>query len=234
MKRRLLVVGASSGVGLATVQLLSEKNSLIALSRTKPMEGSEEDVDYIRCDVRDATQVLKLFRQIGQTLNAVVNCVGVGAYAPIEGDFAAYWKDIIDTNLLGSLHVMSGILQYAPNCTHLVTIGSLASSRSSATPGNEVYGASKAGLARVVCNFREKVRAQGRGMRVSLITPGYIRNTEFTQSYFRSEPALQEDLLSECPSLRPEEVAEAISWCLSLPPNVEVSEVILRPTLHEG
>lgn len=229
MTGAIAIFGASSGVGLAAARLLSAHHVVHAVARWSA--GGAATGPYVKhaCDVRDAAAVTALFRANGADFDAVVFCVGTGAYAPLDDDFPDYWKEIIETNLLGFFHVASGIWRHASACRHLVVIGSLAGERLSRTPGNEVYGASKAGLARAVADLRTRLREAGRMTRVTLITPGFVAGTGFGASYFRSRPEAEHDLFGETKGMAPIDVARAIVWCLDQPEGVEVNEIVIRP-----
>lgn len=227
------VFGASSGIGLATAEALTKSTTVVALSRREPSGAvGAGGIRYIACDVRDNAQVTEFFRSHGDRVTAVVNCAGVGAYAPLGDDFAEYWKEIVETNLLGCAHILSNVLRFARNCRHVIAIGSLAAYRASATPGNDMYSASKAGMARCVKDFRLRLREAGNPMRVTLLTPGFVEGTGFGEHFFRSQPDATQDLFAEFGGLRPTDVADVIEWCLTQPAHVDVSEVVVRPLLQ--
>lgn len=221
-----LVIGASSGVGLHLVRLLCERGPVIAASR----RGGAGEGTEVRCDVRDHASVEALFRSIPPGgLAWVVNCAGVGYYAPLTADHAAEWEDIVRTNLLGLVHVASALLRFHPRCPCFVHVGSMASRRLSPTPGNGVYSATKAAAVPILDHLRNELRAAGHTMRVSLVTPGFIRDTAFAENFFRHAPERAFDLFSAgaC-SLTPAAVARAVAGVLDTADG-EVLELVLAP-----
>ncbi len=187
-------------------------------------------LEAVRCDVRDPGSVDEMFRALsGRTLAWVVNCAAVGYYAPLDDDHSAAWRDIVGTNVLGLVHVLSGVLRFQTACPLYVHVGSMASRRPSPTPGNGVYSATKVAAVSLLDHFRTELRARGSAMRVALVTPGYIHGTDFGANYFRDTPGHSFDLFESTPSLSPGEVAEAIAGILRSDSRIEVMETVLAP-----
>ena len=202
MSSTFVVFGASSGIGLATVTRMACRMNVIAASRRGITPGlDDQTVRAVRCDVRDYTEVCALLKTVSGDVQAVINCAGVGAYAPLDEKMPEYWREIVETNLLGCAHVISATQRLAPSCRHLVMIGSLAGSRPSATVGNDVYAAAKAGVARMVEDFRLRLRQTNNTMKVSLIVPGFVEGTDFGRTYFRSREDKRCDIFANFPSL---------------------------------
>lgn len=227
------VFGASSGVGLALVQRLALHGAVTAVSRRGPPEAERSaetgTVRWLPCDVRDAEQIDRLFARHGDDFEMVVNCVGIGAYAPFEQGFAPYWQDIVSTNLLGAVHILAATAKRAPRCSHVLGVGSLAARRPSPTPGNDVYAASKLAFERLHEDFRLRLHQDGRTMKVTVVTPGFIGNTDFGHTFFRSAPDLARDLYTAFQPLQPDDVAASVEWCLARPDHVEITGLTLRP-----
>jgi NADP-dependent 3-hydroxy acid dehydrogenase YdfG len=112
---------------------------------------------------------------------------------------------------------------------HLVQIGSLAGTRPSKTPGNDVYAATKAAGALTLSRYREHVRRAGERTKISLITPGYVGGTDFTHNFYRGNADDRQLDLDEFLPLSPEDVAVAVEYVLCQPTHVELSELVIRP-----
>jgi NADP+-dependent farnesol dehydrogenase len=222
-----LIIGASSGVGRALADLLSNRIRIFAASR-RPGPAAP-NVHRIVCDVRSYEEVRALFESFREPIDFVVNSAGVGFYAPIDGDYSAEWTEIVSTNVLGLVHIMSGIIQFQPRCRQFVQVGSFASRRMSRTVGNAVYSATKTAAVPLLDHLRELLRARDNLMRVCLMTPGFIKGTGFAKEFFRAEPDAATDLYANAPALAAEDVARAIVNVLDSDPNLELSEVVVRP-----
>lgn len=233
MSRTILIFGASSGIGLATASLAAAESwRVVAASRRGVTPGLESPlVRAERCDVRDYEAVCDLVGAHADA-DAVVNCAGVGAYAPLGRDMAPYWRDIVDTTLLGCIHVLSATLRLARACPIVAIVGSLAGQRPSPTEGNDVYAAAKAGMARAVADFRLRLRQQGNAMKVALVVPGFVEGTDFGRTYFRSAEGEGRDLYAGFPSLTPADVARTLWWCLNQPDTVDIGTVVVRPLMQ--
>lgn len=227
-KKKIIIFGGSSGIGSATSKLLSSEYDVLIASRTPPPE-SLSDCQWVRCDVTDSEDVSTFMSGLEPTVFAVINCAGSGVYSPFNMDFASYWKMIVDTNLLGALHVSCATSEFHSECEHLITVGSIAAKRPSPTPGNDVYAAAKQAVARTMDDLRIRLRAQSSTLRVTTITPGFVEGTKFGKDFFRSAPDQTTQLYGAFRSLQPEDVAQSIYWCLSQPTHVEISDIIIRP-----
>ena len=226
-----LVLGASAGVGHSLVRLLAPDHAMVAVARRPPeFEGALGRVLSLACDVREQAQVDQLFRglSVGR-VRAVVNCVGLGYYAPVDGPHAAYWEDILRTNVLGLLNVWSALVRFQPRCRHFVQVGSIAAHRPPTAPGATVYAATKAAALPLLEHFRAQAREAGLPTKVCLVSPGFIRGTGFCQHYFDPEPGAARDLFAGVASLTPEQVARVIRDVVLSEDNVERTEIILRP-----
>jgi NADP-dependent 3-hydroxy acid dehydrogenase YdfG len=234
-ERRGVVIGASSGIGAAvTSGLAGEGHRIVACARRFDHIGVGELVTGRALDVRDYAAVSEtlLAAAASGPLSYVVNCAGVGFYAPLGADHGQEWRDILETNVVGLMNVCSVLLEHDLGVEQLVFVGSLAAHRVSATPGNVLYSASKKAAMLVLEDFRATLRAGGSDLRVTAISPGFVGGTDFGKRYFERLPEEAEDLYAAGANLRAADVAEIILWLLSTPPHVEVSDIIVRPTMQ--
>lgn len=229
---RFLVFGGSSGVGREAVLRLGQLGSVVAASRRGTVAGAGGlPVSPVVCDVRSYAEVCSAVARAGDgPWRAVVNCAGTGAFAPLDEDFALYWREIVETNLLGCLHVLSAAVRHPAGCRDIVTVGSLAACRPSRTPGNDVYAATKAAVHRSVEDFRLRLRKDGPRSRLTLIAPGFIQGTDFGPQYFRSSPERATPLFGDFPGLDAGDVADAIVHAIRAPTHMEYGMIVLRPT----
>ena len=238
MSRNVMVIGASSGVGYALVELLSQQDiTILALSRRGTTYSGEAKASIINKAV-DITVYSLLEAVVSDAVNTnvlpdgldvIVNCVGVGFYAPLESDFSEYWLKIFNTNTVGLMNIISNILRFSVHSSQFINIGSIAAYRPSKTVGNIAYSASKAACIPIMEEFRRLLRADGNFMRVTNIAPGFVADTDFSKNYFSSSPENTIDLYSAFKPLSPKDVAASVLNIINIDPSWDVSEMVLRP-----
>jgi NADP-dependent 3-hydroxy acid dehydrogenase YdfG len=225
-KRTAIVFGASGGIGHAVVERLARQWRVVAAVRNanRSVELAEET---IVADIRSFDDVSAVFDAAGGS-DCVVNCAGVGYYAPLDSDYSRFWTEMLATNVTGMLNILTNV--YCRDaCSHVVHIGSLAAHRPSRTVGGAVYSASKAAALPLLDHLREMLRAAGRRTRVTLISPGFVGDTAFGERYFESAPDRATDLYSTFPPLTPIDVATAVETALAAPEGTEIGTLVVRP-----
>jgi NADP-dependent 3-hydroxy acid dehydrogenase YdfG len=227
-----LVTGAASGIGAAIAALLAGEGCRLALMDLRPEPLAEVaaridagDALAITGDVRDYAA---MERAVSATiahfgaLDILVACAGIAEAGPIAEADPARYRDVVLTNVVG---VMNGIRAALPTMLergsgHIVVIASV-SGRVTYT-GESAYVASKHAVVAFVDCLRQEVASAG--IRVSLIEPGIVE-TPLIHVY---PEAL--DLGPGVVPLDPMDVARAVRYVLEQPANVNVAEVVLRPT----
>ncbi|MEV7607314.1 SDR family NAD(P)-dependent oxidoreductase [Paenarthrobacter sp. NPDC089322] len=218
---RVLVTGATSGVGEATAKLFAQRGAKVALLGRRPAElqrvAGEIDggAHQVVTDVADAESVRNGVRGAIHSLGGLdvaVNAAGVAGYAPLEDLDERRWREVLDTNLSGTFFVAreAGLHMRRSGGGAIVNVASDLAAMGVA--GLAHYCAAKAG---VVGLTRALALELAPDVRVNAVCPGPI-DTPMLRSGLESEPdpvlALQQKE-STVPLLRladPEEVAAAI------------------------
>ena len=228
---RGLVFGGSSGIGAAVAALTAGHGCHVLAFSRRGSAPPGVRIAALRGDVRDPADVDRAFRaaQGRGGLDWVVNAAGVGFFAPVEEGFAQQWQHILDTNVLGTLNVLARASTLHPPLRHFVQIGSLAGTRPSQTPGNDVYSAAKAAGALLLRRHRARLRAAGIMTRVTLVTPGYVGETDFDRNFFAHAPDQQVPILDRFEPLSATDIAETVHYALTRPDHLELSEIEVRP-----
>ncbi|MEM7496684.1 MAG: SDR family oxidoreductase [Pseudomonadota bacterium] len=224
----VLVTGASSGIGAAIVRRMAGAGWTVhaMARRAERLEAlaAETGCSVHAADVRDTDALAGLVPEIGA--GALVNNAGLGA--GIDGLVdapAAAVAQTIETNVTGALQMTRLALpaMIAKGRGHVVNMGSVAG----LYPINSaIYGASKGAVHLMSMNLRIELR--GTGVRVTEINPGRV-STEFYDASVTDpsrRAALKETGIEE---LRPRDIAEAVHFALTAPPNVNVSLIELQP-----
>ena len=239
--RRVIVTGASSGIGAACARAFAHERALVALvarrkerleSLARELEemGSPE-VRYDVLDVRDRAAVEAWAASLPEPWRApdvLVNNAGLarGLAAVHDGD-PDDWDTMIDTNVRGFLYVARAILpgMVARGSGHLIAIGSIAGHE--VYPGGNVYCGTKHFVA-ALCRGMG-IDLLGTGVRVSSVDPGMVE-TEFSLVRFDGDAERARAVYEGFEPLHPEDVAEAVLFCATRPPHVNVRELILMPS----
>lgn len=232
----IVVFGASSGVGASCILKMKDFKKVYAVSRRGMVLDCNQNqmdlpsnVKVIKCDVTDYDAVESLLLSIDEEIDCVVSCVGVGCYAPINNNYSEKWKEIMNTNVLGNVNILSNVVRHHTECKIVIALGSIAAKRSSDTPGNEIYRASKVALEVFLNDFRRNLRLQKNYMKICILQPGFIDNTDFGRKYFDDTPEEAINLFSSFKSLSPDEVAKTIIDILFTDKNIDIGEIIIRP-----
>ncbi|KEO83719.1 SDR family oxidoreductase [Tumebacillus flagellatus] len=221
-----IVTGASRGIGRAIVRACLEMGiNVVAVARNEyGLERLQEEMRVgkrllaVACDIRDQLEVERLFEvacdRFG-SIEIVINNAGVGFFAPIEEYDEAMLDEILDTNLKAVFHMCRAAFVHMKRGGggQIVNIAALLGHV--AEPFASAYCASKWG----VLGLTEALRLEGspHGIRVASVSPGT------TQTDFGGIPSSQKGQ-----ALRPETVAEAVTYLLTQGDDAKMTQVVLR------
>jgi 3-hydroxy acid dehydrogenase/malonic semialdehyde reductase len=239
MLRNIVITGATSGIGLATAKLLAEKAKpakLILTGRRADrlekirLELSEKtSVETHVFDIRSREECAEFVKKIENTpIDSLINNAGLAAgRESIQAANIDDWETMIDTNVKGLLYVTRGILpgMLKRKAGHIVNLGSIAGH--AVYPNGNVYCATKYAVKALTEALR--VDTLGSGVRVSSVDPGMVE-TEFSLVRFKGDKEKAKIVYEGLKPLSPQDIADAIYWCLSRPEHVNIQEVILTPT----
>lgn len=236
--RRVLVAGASTGLGAALVRLCSETGARVgAIARTQgPLEEVTRAAGAVAAtaDLGDpagaSDAVNRIATELGG-LDALVITAGVMLHSLIGDGRSEDWEASYRSNVLGTLHVAHAALPHlrAAEQGDLVVVASTSADRVTAADYG-VYASTKAAQARLTDALRIELAETAPNVRVTLVKPGFM-NTPGLGKGTRN-PAVKERIiaLKERIGLAPELVAAEIRHVLELPPQVTMPEVTIMPT----
>lgn len=239
--RRVLVTGATAGIGEATARLLCQAGAdevIVTGRRRKRLEALAEDLEEasgasvrpVAFDVRnrDAIDALVDEKPSLLTVDVLVNNAGLArGKDPLHAARVEDWEEMIDTNVKGLLYMTRRVLpaMVEREDGHVVNVGS--SSGRWIYPGGTVYCATKFAVRAITEGTRMDVH--GSNVRVTNIEPGIV-DTEFSDVRFRGDTEQARSVYEDTRALLPEDIADAIVWSITRPEHVNMQEIVVYPT----
>ena len=235
--KTVLVTGASSGIGEATARLLAGLGHrlVIGARRTDRIDaiareiGSAGGIAIAReLDVTDLASV-KAFVDAGRNqfgrVDVLVNNAGVMPLSFMAELRVDEWNRMIDVNLRGVLNGIAAVLPVMgeQKSGHIINIASVSAYR--VDPTAAVYCATKY----AVRALTEGLRQENGDLRVTLVSPGLTR-TELFDGISAPEARAFAQGMVEKTSIPPSAIAEAIGYAIGQGENVDVNELVVRPT----
>jgi NADP-dependent 3-hydroxy acid dehydrogenase YdfG len=233
----VLITGASSGIGHATARRLSgEGNHVVIGARrehrldalAKVIRDAGGSVDARRLDVTDAEDVADFVDGAAEEhgrVDVIVNNAGVMPLSRLDAFLVEEWDRMIDVNVRGLLHGIAATLPHfqRQGGGHFVTVASVGAHQVSPTAA--VYCATKYAAWAITEGLRLEVDPS---IRVTTVSPGVVES-ELADSI--SDSGAQEAMRTYRANVIPAEaIAGAISYAIAQPQDVDVNELIIRPT----
>ena len=223
-----LVTGASAGIGAATAHRWASEGARVVLcarrkERLDALCAELGNAEAVVCDVRDAAAMRKAFD--GREFDLVLANAGLGrGMDKIGAGDEGEWAEMIDTNVKGVLHTIRATLpaMLKRGSGDFVVLGSVAGRQ--VYPGGNVYCATKHSVRAIYEALR--LDHVGSGVRFTTVDPGMCE-TEFSIQRFRGDEEAAKRVYDGMTPLRPEDVADAITYAVTRPPHVNVGEIVL-------
>jgi NADP-dependent 3-hydroxy acid dehydrogenase YdfG len=219
-----LITGASSGIGEATARRAAEAGYRLVLAarRLEKLEvlaeefGGAERALAVRCDVTEWEEQRAMadtaLSRFGRLDVAFANA-GFGAERGFNASTPEHWRAMVLTNVYGAaLTIRATLPALTESKGHLLLTGSVAGRR--ALPGS-LYSCTK--WAVTAMGEAARLELDGTGVRVTLIEPGMVDTPFF-------------DNPVESGALEADDVARAVLYAVNQPPQVDVNEILIRPT----
>ena len=233
----ILITGASSGIGEACARLLAEKGArlLLGARRTERLEQLVGEIraaggsaEYRRLDVTSQADtqafVDAALAQYGR-VDVLINNAGVMPLSRLDVLKVEEWNRMIDVNIRGVLHGIAAALpvmqhQRSGQFVNIASIGAY-----SVVPTGAVYCATKYAVRAISEGLRQEV---GGEIRVTLVSPGVVES-ELADS-ISDAPSREAMKAFRKVAITPDAIARAIAYAVEQPADVDVSELIVRPT----
>ena len=235
-----VITGASSGIGEATAEALATEGAAVVVAARREdrledlvgrIEGNGGKALAVACDVTDEEQAHGLLRRAKdefERVDILVNNAGVMLLSRVEKGLSDQWRQMFDINVLGLLYVTDAAIEVMKEqgSGHLVNISSLASRGT--RPGLGVYSGTKVAVNAISEALRQELLEDN--IRVTMVEPGAVE-TELPD-HITDEEAREgiSNLINSLDPLQPEDIATAITYCVTQPERVSVNEILIRPT----
>ncbi|MDE3735351.1 MULTISPECIES: SDR family oxidoreductase [Pseudomonas] len=237
----VVITGASSGLGEATARHLASLGAKVVLgarrverlqSLVAEIEAAGGEALAIATDVTSASQVAALIDGAVQRFGRVdvlLNNAGLMAIAPMDEVKVDEWSRMFDINVMGVLHGVAAALPLfrKQGSGHFINVASVAGIKVF-SPGGTVYSATKFAVRAISEGLRHEV---GGAIRTTVISPGAVDSElKHGSSHQESTQTLGEFYKMAIPA---DSVARAIAYAIEQPADVDISEVVLRPTVQD-
>ncbi|MEH2241912.1 SDR family oxidoreductase [Nostoc sp.] len=235
-KKVVLITGASSGIGEASARLLASRGAHVVLGarRTDRLEtlvtairNEGGSAHYRQLDVtqrNDVDEFVGFAQKTFGRIDVIVNNAGVMPLSKLEALKVDEWNRMIDVNIRGVLHgIAAGLpIMKEQGFGQFINISSIGGH--AVSPTAAVYCATKFAVGAISDGLRQEVS----DIRVTVISPG-VTESELADSisYSEARRGMQDFRQIAIP---PEAIARAIAFAIEQPNDVDVSEIIVRPT----
>ena len=236
----VVITGASSGIGAGIARLLGKRGAKVVLGARRVdrldlivaeiHQGGGEAL-AVAVDVTKRAEVQALVdaavAKFGR-IDVLVNNAGVMPLSALDADQVDEWDRTIDVNIKGVLYGISAVLPRfrAQGSGHLINVASVGGLKVMA--GGTVYCATKFAVRAITEGFRMEVGAK---IRSTIISPGAVES-ELADGI--TDPAAREAMRQfEGIAIPAEAIAQAVLYAIEQPANVDISELVVRPTVQD-
>jgi NADP-dependent 3-hydroxy acid dehydrogenase YdfG len=238
--KTVLITGGSSGLGEATAHRLAAAGAklMLAARREERLKSLVAEIEknggtaaYQVTDVTDRDQVQALADATLDTygrIDVLVNNAGLMPLSPLDQRKVDEWEQMVDVNIKGVLYGIAAVLptMREQGSGHIVNLSSVAGHQ--VFPAGTVYCATKYAVRAI----SEGIRLESQGeIRSTNISPGAV-DTELTDTISHEETAKGVNQLYSM-AIDPDAIARAITYAIEQPEEVDVNEMIIRPTRQE-
>lgn len=163
-------------------------------------------------------------------VDVMINNAGLMPHSPLERLKVDDWNRTIDVNIKGVLYGIAAALPYMKQqkAGHIINVSSVAGHK--VRPGSAVYAATKTAVLVISEGLRQEVKPYN--IRTTVISPGAVA-TELPNSI--TEPDIAENVqkLYEEMAIPADSFARAVAFAMSQPDDVDINEILFRPTSQE-
>jgi NADP-dependent 3-hydroxy acid dehydrogenase YdfG len=236
----VVITGASSGLGEAAARQLARHGAKLVLGarRLERLKVLAEELSLasdaaLRTDVTDSKQVKQLVDHAVKShgrIDVILNNAGLMPQSALELLKIGEWDRMIDVNIKGVLYGIAAALPHmmAQKSGHIINVSSVAGHK--VGPGGAVYAATKHAVRALSEGLRQEVKPYN--IRTTIISPGAVR-TELANTITDPVSAARVRELQARIGISADSFANMITFAMSQPEDVDVNEILFRPTAQE-
>ena len=235
----VVITGASSGLGEAAARHLAAQGARLVLGarRTDRLLALARELSLgedaaVQTDVTDVEQVRRLVDhavRLHGRIDVMINNAGLMPQSPLDRLKIDDWDRMIDVNIKGVLYGIAAALPHmtAQKSGHIINVSSVAGHK--VGPGGAVYSATKHAVRVISEGLRQEVKPHN--IRTTIISPGAVE-TELPNSI--TEPDVAERIRKVYENAIPaDSFARTVVFAMSQPQDVDINEILFRPTKQE-
>jgi NADP-dependent 3-hydroxy acid dehydrogenase YdfG len=234
----VLIMGGAGGIGSETAKTLVKAGARIAVADIdkekldtviKSLSAANGDVKGYYVDVTDKEQVKSVVHEVASdfgTLDVLINSAGVMLIRPMVEVNVAEWEMTIDLNIKGTLWAIAAVLPIflGQRRGHIINLGSVHGLKVF-SPGGAVHSGSKFAIRAISEGLRSEMA--GHPIRVTTVTPGAV-NSGIQNKTTGADRARILEIYKN--AISPTAVARAIAFAIEQPAEVDVNEIVIRPS----
>ena len=232
----ILITGASSGIGAGIARELAASGATLLLGARRvdrletlaaelKQQGAEVAVAALDVTSRASVQQFaEVALEKWGRIDVMVNNAGVMPLSPLASLKVDEWDQMIDVNIKGVLYGIAAVLppMLAREAGHIINIASIGAL--SVSPTAAVYCATKFAVRAI----SDGLRQENTQLRVTCIHPGVVESELASTITDSAAAALMDDYRSI--ALQPAAIGRAVRFAIEQPDDVDVSEIVVRPT----
>ena len=216
------------GIEKVVAHIISNPNIRFLLVTGTEVKGH---VLALRFDIRNFNETEKAINSLPdewKRIDVLVNNAGLAAgLAPVHEGLLEDWEQMIDTNVKGLLYMTRLVapLMVARDSGHIINIGSIAGKE--VYPNGNVYCGTKFAVDAITKGTRLDLVKHG--IKVTQVTPG-AAETEFSLVRFKGDAEAAANVYKGYSPMRAEDIADAVFYVTTLPPHVNINDLVIMPT----
>ena len=174
----------------------------------------------------DLSNLVKLACERYGKLDVLVNNAGVMPISPLDDLRVEEWEEMIDINIKGVLYGIAAALPIFRQQGFGRFVNTASTAGHKTVPNQSVYSGTTFAVRAISEGLRQEA---GDKLRVTIISPGFVR-TDFVEAVTNPELRAQLAESREKFAISPDAIARAIAFALEQPADIDVNEIVVRPT----
>lgn len=236
----VVITGASSGLGEAAARALAESGAKLVLGarRIERLRELANEIQQgadaaVQTDVTDPEQVRRLVDHAVDRhgrIDVILNNAGLMPHSPLERLKIQEWDRMIDVNIKGVLYGIAAALPHMirQKSGHIINTSSVAGHK--VRPGSAVYAATKHAVRVISEGLRMEVKPHN--IRTTVISPGAVES-ELPNSISDPDVAAGVRQFYDQVAIPADSFARCVLFAMSQPEDVDINEILFRPTSQE-